>query len=111
MLKAGEMLSEAAKQPKRDLGVRITTCMGYTVARHNGWLLAMSRDAISCPLSKGVYGLEEEVEYYKEGCTCAGMYTELNEAGHEFAISADVPAKLRQAGRDLGGSQLPRSDG
>ena len=81
MGRAGEPLPEKAKRPLRDLKVQITTCMGYTMARRYGWELAMTQEDISCPLSKVVYGLEEEVTYFKEGCTCAGMYTETKEAG------------------------------
>ncbi len=89
MLKAGESLPEKSKRPMRDLGVGITTCMAYTIARRYGWQIVMSREDISCPLSKVVYGFEEEVDYYKEGCTCAGMYTDSREAGArtEAAIS------------------------
>ena len=75
MLKAGERIPERAKRPLRDLKVQVTTCMGYTMARRYGWALAMGHEDINCPLSKVVYGFEEEVDYFKEGCTCAGMYT------------------------------------
>jgi uncharacterized protein (DUF169 family) len=81
MLKSGEVVPEKARRPHRDLSVQITTCMGYTMARRYGWMLAMTRDDINCPLSKVVYGFEEEVEYFREGCTCAGMYTATKEAG------------------------------
>jgi len=81
MLRPGEPAPGRAKRPLRDLRCRITTCMGYTMARRYGWVLAMSREDISCPLSKTVYGFEEEVDYFKEGCTCSGMYTATAEAG------------------------------
>jgi len=81
MAKEGEPLPERAKRPHRDLNVQITTCMGYTMARRYGWAMAMSREDVNCPLSKLVYGFEESVEYYRDGCTCAGMYTETPEAG------------------------------
>jgi uncharacterized protein (DUF169 family) len=44
-------------------------------------MLAMAHGDINCPLSKVVYGFEHEVEYFTEGCTCAGMYTATQEAG------------------------------
>ncbi len=81
MLKEGETPPEKARHPFRDLKVQITTCMGYTMSRRYGWTIAMSREDISCPLSKTVYGLEEEVEYFRDGCTCAGMYTATQAAG------------------------------
>lgn len=81
MLKAGEPVPGRVKRPLRDLKVQITTCMGYTMARRYGWALALSHEDINCPLSKVVYGFEEEVDYFKEGCTCAGMYTATKEAG------------------------------
>ena len=81
MLRPGEPAPPRAKRPARDLKVQITTCMGYTMARRYGWALAMGREDVSCPLSKVVYGFEEEVDYFKEGCTCAGMYTADAEAG------------------------------
>ena len=73
MVRHGEPVPEKSKRPFRDMKVQITTCMGYTMARRYGWALAMSHEDISCPLSKVVYGFEEEVDYFKEGCTCAGM--------------------------------------
>lgn len=81
MAKPGEPVPDRAKRPFRHLKVKFTTCMGYTIARRYGWVVAMSQEDINCPLSKIVYGFEKEVDYFKEGCTCAGMYTETNEAG------------------------------
>lgn len=81
MTRAGEPVPERAKRPKKDLGVQITTCMGYTMARRYGWVVAMSREDVNCPLSKLVYGFEEEVDYFREGCACEGMYTASREAG------------------------------
>ncbi len=81
MVRHGEPVPEKTKRPFRDLKVQITTCMGYTMARRYGWAMAMSHGDISCPLSKVVYGFEEEVDYFKEGCTCEGMYTATKEAG------------------------------
>jgi uncharacterized protein (DUF169 family) len=81
MAKPGESIPERAKRPFRDLRVKISTCMGYTMARRYGWSVALGHEDISCPLSKVVYGFEPEVEYYSSGCTCEGMYTETAEAG------------------------------
>jgi uncharacterized protein (DUF169 family) len=81
MLKTGEPVPDKARRPLRDLKVSFTTCMGYTIARRYGWSIAMGREDINCPLSKVVYGFEPEVDYFKDGCTCAGMYTESKEAG------------------------------
>ncbi len=81
MLKEGEIPPDKAKRPLRDLKVQISTCMGYTISRRYGWALAMTHEDINCPLSKVVYGFEEEVDYFKEGCTCAGMYTATKDAG------------------------------
>ncbi len=87
MAHAGEPIPEKAKRPFRDLKVQITTCMGYTMARRYGWALVMTREDIGCPLSKVVYGFEEEPDYFKEGCTCAGIYTETKEAGAKTEAS------------------------
>jgi uncharacterized protein (DUF169 family) len=81
MCRAGEPIPERSKRPLRDLKVQVTTCMGYTMARRYGWSIAMSRVDVNCPLSKAVYGLEEAVSYFTDGCTCHGMYTETLEAG------------------------------
>ena len=87
MARPGEPVPARAKRPLRDLKVQITTCMGYTMARRYGWAVAMTHEDISCPLSKVVYGFEEEVDYFKEGCTCAGMYTGTKEAGAKTEAS------------------------
>jgi uncharacterized protein (DUF169 family) len=46
MVKSGETLPNMAKRPQRDLNVQITTCMGYTMARRYGWMLAMSHERL-----------------------------------------------------------------
>lgn len=87
MQKSGEPFPDKAKRPWRDLKVRFTTCMGYTMARRYGWSLAMGHEDINCPLSKVVYGFEPEVDYFKDGCTCSGMYTASAEAGAKTEAS------------------------
>src|SRR5437867_4413460 len=87
MVRHGEPVPEKSRRPLRDLKVQITTCMGYTMARRYGWAMAMTHEDISCPLSKVVYGFEEEVDYFKEGCTCVGMYTGTKEAGAKTEAS------------------------
>jgi uncharacterized protein (DUF169 family) len=87
MLKAGESAPRRAKRPLRDLKVKIATCMGYTMARRYGWTLAIAREDVSCPLSKVAYGFEEAVDYFNQGCTCAGMYTATAEAGAKTEAS------------------------
>jgi uncharacterized protein (DUF169 family) len=108
MLREGDPVPPRARRPLRDLNVRITTCMGYTMSRRYGWAIAMSREDISCPLSKVVYGFEEEVPYYKEGCTCAGMYTESEEAG--AATEAAVAKFSWNEYRTIVCSPLSRAD-
>ena len=81
MARSGESLPERAKQPLRDLKIKIATCQAIAMARRYGWVLAVGERDISCPLTAVVFGFRRASEFYLEGKACAGMYTETQEAG------------------------------
>lgn len=89
MLREGEALPEKVRVPSRDLGLEIATCQGFAMARRYGWALAISREDLSCPLTKMAFGFEELPEYYKEGHLCEGMYTKTCQAG--AVTESEVP--------------------
>jgi uncharacterized protein (DUF169 family) len=81
MVREGEALPERLKRPGQDLQIRVATCQAIAMARRYGWVLAVGKEDISCPLSAVVFGLRPKSEYYRQGRACAGMYTETPEAG------------------------------
>jgi uncharacterized protein (DUF169 family) len=81
MVREGEALPERLKRPRQDLQIRVATCQAIAMARRYGWVLAVGKEDISCPLSAVVFGLRPKSDYYRQGRACAGMYTETPEAG------------------------------
>ncbi len=81
MCKDDNELPERVKQPVRDLGFKSAICQGIAIARRYGWVLALGREDISCPLAKTAFGFEPQVEHFTSGCCCEGMYTETAKAG------------------------------
>lgn len=81
MVRHGEPVPEKAKRPLADLGSRIAICQGIAIARRYGWTLAITRDDVSCPLTRVAFGFDREVDFYAAGEACCGMYTETKEAG------------------------------
>ncbi|MER3467811.1 MAG: hypothetical protein C4312_04415 [Thermoflexus sp.] len=81
MIAPGEPWPEKTRFPRRDFGQQIAICQGFAIARHYGWIIGMRGEDLSCPLAKVVWGFEPLLDYYLNGMTCAGMYTETPAAG------------------------------
>ena len=81
LLKKGEPLPPKVRRPSKDLHEQIAICQGFAFARRYGWAMAVGREDISCPLARVVWGFEPMLDYYLNGMTCAGMYTETPAAG------------------------------
>lgn len=81
MIAPGEPYPDRVKRPQPDLGEQIAICQGFAISRKYGWSLAMEKDDLSCPLAKAVWGFEPLTNYFMNGLTCAGMYTETPAAG------------------------------
>jgi len=91
MLAEDDEIPGRTKIPFKDLNARIAVCQGFAISRKYGWALAISRDDISCPLTKIAFGFDKEPEFYTEGNLCCDMYTETKEAG---AITESEVAKF-----------------
>lgn len=70
-----------AKRPQADLGVRISICQGFAMARRYGWAVAMGSDDLQCPVAQVVFGFKPAIPYYTEGNLAAGMYVETCDLG------------------------------
>jgi uncharacterized protein (DUF169 family) len=81
MLKEGEALPPRTKRPRQDMGIQVAICQAVAMARHQGWVVSVSGEDLSCPLAQVVFGFRPSVDYYENGHACAGMYTETAEAG------------------------------
>lgn len=60
-------LVRKAKAPVRDLGQRVTVCMGVGMARRCGWTLLFRREDNACPLGGIAMGFEPAKEKYWDG--------------------------------------------
>jgi uncharacterized protein (DUF169 family) len=83
-LAPGDAAPEKARRPKAQLGVQITVCQGIAYARRYGWTMAISREDVSCPIAKAVFGFEPRNAYYESGALADGMYAGCREAGARF---------------------------
>jgi uncharacterized protein (DUF169 family) len=81
MAKTPEEVPPRLRHPAKDMGFQSAICQGISIARHYGWALALTKEDLSCPLAKVVFGFEKEIPYYTEGLACAEMYTENAAAG------------------------------
>ncbi len=81
MIAPDEPFPERAKRPRADLNEQIAICQGFAMSRRYGWVVGMGKEDISCPLAKAVWGFEPLLDYFLNGMTCAGMYTETPAAG------------------------------
>ncbi len=56
-----------AKMPKRDLGIAIPVCQGIALARRYGWLMAMGKEDMLCPLGALTLGFLPAKEKFLDG--------------------------------------------
>lgn len=50
MINAIDEIPEKAQMPKRDLGTPLAVCQGVALARLNGWVIAMGKEDMLCPV-------------------------------------------------------------
>jgi uncharacterized protein (DUF169 family) len=81
MARSPEDIPPRMRHPSKDMGFQSAICQGMSMARRYGWALALTKEDLSCPLAKVVFGFEKEIPYYTEGFACAEMYTESEAAG------------------------------
>lgn len=81
LLRHGEEPPAGAKRPSKEMGKRVSLCMGWSLARKYGWSVALLEEDMNCLPGLFALGLAEPPQEYFEGALCAGMYTETKEAG------------------------------
>jgi len=81
MAKTAAEIPPRMRHPAKDMGFQSAICQAISMARRYGWALALTKEDLSCPLAKVVFGFEPTIPYYTEGFACAEMYTETAEAG------------------------------
>lgn len=94
VLKPGEELPPKAKQPWRDLGVRLSVCQAMGMARRYGWTISVSSADQSCPIAQIVFGFAPSLPFYEEGHLAYGMYCETLKAGNK--AEAAIPKFSRE---------------
>lgn len=76
---SGEEIPEKARRPKRDLGVTMLLCQGVSLARRYGWLLAMGKEDMSCPLGSLTLGFLPAKEKWLDGSFNIPLWIKDNE--------------------------------
>jgi len=77
-----------AKRPGRDMKFDSALCQGMSVSRHFGWVMAVSRADISCPIGATLFGFQPKVDHFVQGNCCAGLYTKDAAAGAKTEAQA-----------------------
>lgn len=57
MARSAAEIPDKARMPKRDLGVTMPACQGVAIARRLGWLIAMGKEDMLCPIGAISLGL------------------------------------------------------
>ncbi len=83
---AGE-IPEKARMPKRDLGVTMPVCQAVALARRLGWLMAMGKEDMLCPLGALTLGLVPAKEKFLDGSFNVPFWVE----------SQEIRAKMSQS--------------
>lgn len=81
LLPSEDQIPEKTRRPKKDFQKRFSICQAAGMARRMGWIFALGKEDLSCPLSQMSLGFEKEPPFYREGNLCEGMYTGSKEAG------------------------------
>lgn len=82
LLEREEDIPSGAGRPLRDTGETIRPCVGWHLARHRGFSIAMLADdfGTDCPTGLFVFGISEPTRSWLEGGLSYGIYTASTEA-------------------------------
>ena len=67
MARSPDEVPPKLRHPAKDMGFQSAICQGISIARRYGWALALTKEDLSCPLAKVVFGFERQIPYYTEG--------------------------------------------
>ena len=67
MVSSASEIPEKARMPKRDLGVTMPLCQVIAIARRQGWLMAMGKEDMNCPLGALTLGFVPAKEHFLDG--------------------------------------------
>ncbi|HMA66408.1 MAG TPA: DUF169 domain-containing protein [Desulfosalsimonadaceae bacterium] len=67
LLAPDEQSAFAAKQPRKDLGIKVPVCQAVTMARRYGWSLAMSQEDMLRPLGSVTLGFVPARQKFLDG--------------------------------------------
>jgi uncharacterized protein (DUF169 family) len=81
---SSEEIPEKARRPKRDMGVTMPVCQGVSVARRYGWLVAMGKEDMGCPLGSITLGLQPAKDKFLDGSINIPPWIEDNELRAKF---------------------------
>lgn len=67
MASSADEVPGKARMPKRDFGVTMAVCQGIAIARRLGWIMAMGKEDMLCPLGAISLGLLTAKEKFLDG--------------------------------------------
>ena len=91
MVSSADEIPEKARMPKRDLGTPMPVCQGITLARRYGWLIAMGKEDMLCPIGAFTLGFVPAKPRFLDGSFNIPFWVK----------NQDVRAKLIQSAPQL----------
>lgn len=85
LAKEGEKISQKAKYPLKNMGIRLSLCQGLTAARTFGWAIAFGKEDHACPLASVFLG-HVKPDIFLQG-TIAGPYQDKEECAKSMEAS------------------------
>jgi len=89
LVKQGEALPARFKRPSKDMDIQVTICQGVSFSRRYGWVVAVGKDDLNCPLAASVFGFRPYLDYMAEGHACFQMYTETLAGGAKSELETE----------------------
>ena len=89
MITSAEDIPKKARMPKRDLETPMAVCQGIALARRSGWLMAMSREDMACPLGALTLGFVPARDKFLNGSI--SVYPWLKNQGARAKMAQALP--------------------
>jgi len=84
MVTSAEEIPQKARMPRRDLKVIMPVCQAITIARRYGWVMAMGKEDMSCPLAAITLGFAPAKAKFLDGSFRFPVWAEGKEIRRKF---------------------------
>ncbi len=90
MVSSAEEVPKKARQPLRDLGVPMPTCQGIALTRRYGWVMAMGKEDVYCPIGAVTLGFIPPMSKFMNGSFAVPNWLEDKEVRRKVIENAQV---------------------